>query len=235
MTSRARDRPGLGGRLQIDEGTVSVDIVVKGRHVEVSDKFRTTASEKLTKLDRFDSHVTRIDVELIEEHNPRLADMKDRVELTCISKGPVIRAEAASSDPIAALDLALERLQARLRRAGDRRHIHHGRRTPASVKTSTSTLPPVERSEPVAPADVAEELPSGVVSDERLGVIGDGPLVVREKSFAASPVTLDEALFEMELVGHDFYLFLDKESGAPSVVYRRHGYDFGVIRLALEG
>ena len=215
-----------------------MDIVVKGRHVEVSEKFRRTASEKLTKLDRFDHNVTRIDVELIEEHNPRMADMKDRVELTCVSKGPVIRAEAASSDPIAALDLALERLQGRLRRAGDRRHIHHGRRTPASVKTSTSTLPTelLAAPAPVAPTPVAaeEEVPSGVVSEERLGVIGDGPLVVREKSFAATPVTLDEALFEMELVGHDFYLFVDKESGAPSVVYRRKGYDFGVIHLNVE-
>ena len=208
-----------------------MDIVIKGRHVEVSDKFRQTASEKLTKLDRFDAHVTRIDVELIEEHNPRLADMKDRVELTCISKGPVIRAEAASSDPIAALDLALERLQARLRKAGDRRHIHHGRRTPASVKTSTSRLP---ASEPAAADDEVVEQTPGVISNERLGVVGDGPLIVREKTFPASPVTLDDALFEMELVGHDFYLFVDKESGAPSVVYRRHGYDFGVIRLALE-
>jgi ribosomal subunit interface protein len=207
-----------------------VDIVVKGRHVEVSDKFRRTAIEKLARLDRFDAKVLRIDVELIEEHNPRLADLKDRVELTCVSKGPVIRAEAASSDPIAALDLALERLQARLRKAGDRRHIHHGRRTPLSVKTSTSTIPPGD-----AGADEPdEEQLSGVVGADRLGVVGDGPLVVREKTFPAAPVTLDEALFEMELVGHDFYLFVDKESGAPSVVYRRRGYDFGVIRLALE-
>lgn len=207
-----------------------MDIVVKGRHVEVSDKFRRTAIEKLARLDRFDAKVLRIDVELIEEHNPRLADLKDRVELTCVSKGPVIRAEAASSDPIAALDLALERLQARLRKAGDRRHIHHGRRTPLSVKTSTSTIPSGE-----ARADEPdEEQLSGVVGADRLGVVGDGPLVVREKTFPAAPVTLDEALFEMELVGHDFYLFVDKESGAPSVVYRRRGYDFGVIRLALE-
>jgi ribosomal subunit interface protein len=207
-----------------------VDIVVKGRHVEVSDKFRRTAIEKLARLDRFDAKVLRIDVELIEEHNPRLADLKDRVELTCVSKGPVIRAEAASSDPIAALDLALERLQARLRKAGDRRHIHHGRRTPLSVKTSTSTIPSGD-----AGADEPdEEQLSGVVGADRLGVVGDGPLVVREKTFPAAPVTLDEALFEMELVGHDFYLFVDKESGAPSVVYRRRGYDFGVIRLALE-
>ena len=62
---------------------------------------------------------------------------------------------------------------------------------------------------------------------------GDGPLVVREKSHPPSPMTLDQALYEMELVGHDFYLFVDKESERPSVVYRRRGYDYGVISLDL--
>ena len=65
-------------------------------------------------------------------------------------------------------------------------------------------------------------------------VTGDGPLVVREKSHLASPMTLDQALYEMELVGHDFYLFVDKESERPSVVYRRRGYDYGVISLDID-
>ncbi len=61
--------------------------------------------------------------------------------------------------------------------------------------------------------------------------MGEGPLVVREKTHDAEPMTLDQALYEMELVGHDFYLFVDAESKAPSVVYRRKGYDYGVIHL----
>ena len=64
-------------------------------------------------------------------------------------------------------------------------------------------------------------------------VTGDGPLVVREKTHPADPMTLDQALYEMELVGHDFYLYVDKESERPAVVYRRRGYDYGVISLDL--
>ena len=77
-----------------------------------------------------------------------------------------------------------------------------------------------------------------VVTERQVGpitVTGDGPLVVREKSHGATPMTLDTALYEMELVGHDFYLFVDKESERPSVVYRRRGYDYGVISLDLAG
>jgi hypothetical protein len=62
-------------------------------------------------------------------------------------------------------------------------------------------------------------------------VQGDGPLVVRQKTHQAAPMTLCDALDAMELVGHDFYLFIDKELQVPSVVYRRRGYDYGVIRL----
>jgi hypothetical protein len=58
-----------------------------------------------------------------------------------------------------------------------------------------------------------------------------GPMVVREKTHTASPMSLDQALYEMELVGHDFYLFVDEKTKAPSVVYRRRGYDYGVIHL----
>ncbi|HRI97485.1 MAG TPA: sigma 54 modulation/S30EA ribosomal C-terminal domain-containing protein, partial [Nocardioides sp.] len=85
------------------------------------------------------------------------------------------------------------------------------------------------------PAEDAEE---SVASDRQVGpitVTGDGPLVVREKTHPASPMTLDQALYEMELVGHDFYLFMDKESERPSVVYRRRGYDYGVISLEVDG
>ena len=64
-------------------------------------------------------------------------------------------------------------------------------------------------------------------------VLGEGPMVVREKTHSAAPMTLDQALYEMELVGHDFFLFVDKETEMASVVYRRRGYDYGVIRLEI--
>ena len=80
--------------------------------------------------------------------------------------------------------------------------------------------------EPAADDELAEE--AGVVP---IQMEGDGPVVVREKFHAAAPVSVDQALFEMELVGHDFYLFRDQQCGLPSVVYRRHGYQYGLIRL----
>ena len=197
-----------------------MDIVVKGRHTEIAERFRGHAEEKLAKIGKLDAKVSRIDVEVCEEHNPRLADQRSRVELTCRTRGPVVRAEAAAGDPYAALDLASARLEARLRKAADRRRIHHGIRTPVSVATATASLAEPPSLNGAGPAEsssaVAEEEPA---------------LLVREKLHTAPPMTLDQALLEMELVGHDFYLFVDAEQGLPSVVYRRRGYDYGVIRL----
>jgi ribosomal subunit interface protein len=204
-----------------------VDVVVKGRHTEVGERFRTEAQAKLAKLAKLDAKVIRIDVEVCEEHNPRLADHKSRVELTCRTRGPVVRAEAAASDPFAAFDLAVAKLESRLRRAADRRRVHHGIRTPVSVAAATAALSangsgPTSALADAAAADVPE---SGDAS----------PFVVREKLHEATPMSLDQALFEMELVGHDFFLFVDAEQGTPSVVYRRRGYDYGVIRLVITG
>jgi len=199
-----------------------VDIVVKGRHTDVAERFRGHAEDKLAKVAKLDGKVSRIDVEICEEHNPRLADQRSRVELTCRTRGPVVRAEAVAPDPYAALDLASARLEARLRKAHDRRRVHYGIRTPVSVASATAglsdTTPSQNGTTPVAdaPSEEADTL---------------GPLLVREKAHAAVPMTLEQALFEMELVGHDFYLFVDAERDTPSVVYRRRGYDYGVIRL----
>ena len=204
-----------------------MDVDVITRHCEVSDRFRQHAEEKLAKLEKYDHHVTRVDVEVSHERNPRLSDQSYRVELTLHSKGPVVRAEAASEDKIAALDMALDRLQAQLRKAADRRRVHHGRHAPARVGNSLH--------DGALDGSPSDEEPA--VSARQVGpiaVIGDGPLVVREKTHAATPMTLDTALYEMELVGHDFYLFVDKESERPSVVYRRRGYDYGVISLDLD-
>jgi ribosomal subunit interface protein len=205
-----------------------VDIVVKGRHCEVSDRFRQHVEEKLARLEKLNHRVIRVDVEVSKERNPRIADRAVRVELTMMSRGPVMRAEAAAEDKMAALDLAVDRLQARMRKAADRRRIHHGSRTPVSVAQATAD------SANGAPAATREEGQEDVTGEHKVGpltVVGDGPLVVREKTHSGAPMTLDQALYEMELVGHDFFLFIDKESELPSVVYRRRAYDYGVIRL----
>jgi len=206
-----------------------VDVVVKGRHTEVGDRLRSQAEAKLAKVAKLDGKVTRIDVEICEERNPRLADLRSRVELTCLTRGPIVRAEAAASDPFAALDLATAKLEARLRRAADRRRIHHGIKSPVSVAAATAQQNTANGSAPAA-TDATD------ANDADDGDFGDGPaFVVREKSHRAHPMTLDQALFEMELVGHDFYLYVDRDSGLPSVVYRRRGYDYGVIRLVTTG
>jgi ribosomal subunit interface protein len=201
-----------------------VDIVVKGRNVEVPDHFRAHVAEKLAPSERLDGRVIRIDVELAHERNPRQSSQCQRVELTCASKGPVIRAEACAADFYAALDAAVLKLEARLRKAHDRRRVHHGTKNPPSVAEATAGLnghAPDAASEGVA-------LPDGPDDD----IDDTGTLIVRDKTHAAVAMTTTQALHEMELVGHDFFLFADADSGLPSVVYRRHGYDYGVLRLA---
>jgi ribosomal subunit interface protein len=201
-----------------------VEIVLKGRRVEVPERFRRHVSDKLAKLERFDHKVIRIDVEVSKETNPRRSDQSDRIELTVHSKGPVVRAEAAADDRYAALDLAVERLMARLRKAADRRRVHHGTRTPISVRRATVAGGAGSSTDGSARAIEQAPEPAGDAGHQ-------GPMVVREKTHQASPMNLDQALYEMELVGHDFYLFVDADSKTPSVVYRRHGYDYGVIHL----
>ena len=207
-----------------------MEVVVTGRHCEVSDRFRSHVSEKLARLEKHDHRIIRVQVEVEEEKNPRQHDRSIRVELTAFSKGPVVRAEAAAEDKMGALDLALDKMAAQMRRAADRRRIHRGRHTPVSVGEALADAPPgTEATSTTSDGETVIERQVGPIT-----VTGDGPLVVREKSHPASPMTLDQALYEMELVGHDFYLFVDKESERPSAVYRRRGYDYGVISLDVQ-
>lgn len=200
-----------------------MDVVVTGRHLEVSERFREHAQEKLSKLEKHDHRIMRVAVEVSHERNPRLVERAVKVELTAFSKGPVIRAEASAEDKMAALDQALDRMASQMRKASDRRRVHRGAKTPISVGEALASVEPPETE---TDEDEVTERSVGPIA-----VTGDGPLVVREKSHDATAMTLDQALYEMELVGHDFYLFVDKESERPSVVYRRKGYDYGVIAL----
>jgi ribosomal subunit interface protein len=211
-----------------------VDIVVKGRKTEVTERFRKHVSEKLGKIQKFDDKVISLDVEVSKERNPRQADRSERVEITMRTRGPVIRAEACAGDPYAALDMASAKLDAQLHKAADRRRVHkggNGAHTPVSVAEATASL----AAPPAPDAGKAEQEGMTRTRIGSLEVEGDGPLVVREKVHAATPMALDQALYEMELVGHDFYLFVDTDTGLPSVVYRRHGYNYGVIHLKADG
>ena len=215
-----------------------MDIVVKGRKAEVTERFRKHVVEKLSRIERFDGKTMSLDVELSRERNPRQAERCDRIEITMRTRGPVVRAEACAADPYAALDLAAAKLEAQLRRAADRRRIHHGRHSPVSVAVATAALAELEAEEISAQLNGQgknHHEPKRVRHAGPIEIEGDGPLVVREKTHSAPAMDLCQALYEMELVGHDFYLFVDAESKLPSVVYRRKGYDYGVIHLEENG
>lgn len=194
-----------------------MDIVVTALHVDVPDRFRRHLEDKLAKVEQLSPRLQRIDVKISHESNPRQADVSERVELTVRAKGPVIRAEACADDPYAALDLAQEKLMERLRRARDRRKVHHGRRQPASVRVGDGL--------------VTGDAVGGEEPDEATGDLGESPIAFREKTHVAAPMSVSDAVDQMELVGHDFYLFSDVETGKPSVVYRRRGWSYGVLRL----
>jgi ribosomal subunit interface protein len=214
-----------------------MDIVVKGRNVEVPEHYRVHVEDKLARLERYDRKVIRFDVELFHEPNRRQAKSCQRVEITGKGRGPAVRAEACAGDFYAALDAAVSKLENRLRRQHDRRRVHYGRRSPSSVAEATAPQPamngrraaqtavlPAPTEEFDGTLDLPEQRWDGV--DEKLP-----GRVVREKEHSSDPMTVDQALYQMELVGHDFYLFHDAGSGQPCVVYRRRGFDYGVIRL----
>lgn len=204
-----------------------MEIVVVGRHTEVADRFRQHAEDKLAKVQQLAPTAQRVDVEVTHENNPRLSGVRERVELTVRAKGPVVRAEAAADDRFGALDLAMEKLAERLRRVRDRRkdHRNHTVVPPVDVRP----YDPVAHSAPAAPTPTAPTEPGEAV-ETPLGD-GDSPVVIRQKLHSAEPMTVDDALYEMEMVGHDFFLFVDVETARPSVAYRRRGWTYGVVAL----
>ncbi|MCK6212061.1 ribosome-associated translation inhibitor RaiA [Georgenia sp. EYE_87] len=203
-----------------------MEIVVKGRNTEITDRFRTHVEDKLTKIEQFAPRAQRVEVELTHERNPRQADQAEKIEITVRDKGPVIRAEAKASDFYGALDVAAGKLLERLRRTRDRRKDHHRYATPAPVEAPVLTTREADEDQPperpVPPTEPGQSVEAQ---------LGDSPVVVRQKLHEARPMTVDQALYEMELVGHPFFLFIDDETGQPCVVYHRHGWTYGVIRL----
>ena len=202
-----------------------MDIVVTGRQTAVADRFRSHAEDKVGKASSLAPKIQRIEVMVSHEPNRRQAKASERVEITCHAKGPVIRAEASAEDPYAALDLAMDKLMERLRRLNDRRRVHRGHRTPESVAQATARFDASSLQSELSDSGGDE---GETDLDSRFG---DSPIEVREKVHASVPMTLEQALHELELVGHDFYLFHDSESDRPSVVYRRRGWSYGVIHL----
>jgi ribosomal subunit interface protein len=202
-----------------------VDIVVTGRNVEVPEHFRVHVDDKMAGVERYNGKVVRYEVVLYHEKNPKLAKVCQRVEITGKGGGSTVRAEASGPDFHAALDGAMDKLEGRLRRLHDRRTVHYGLRQPTSVAEATASLADFPDAEQTDPTGLDDE--QGWESTDV-----DGPgRVVREKEHPAAPMAVGDALDQMELLGHDFYLFADSASGQPSVIYRRKGFDYGIIRL----
>ncbi|MGL6236238.1 MAG: ribosome hibernation-promoting factor, HPF/YfiA family [Segniliparus sp.] len=225
------------------------NIVVTGRRVVVPEHFREHVAEKLLRLEKFDSRCHRVEVELAHETNPRQSKQCQRVQLTVLGRGPVVRAEARAENFYAALELAGDKLMERLRRSKDRRQVHQGQHRPTSVAEATASGFVAQAPSPNGVAPHAGPAPTGLVAEQAEGGVPSGApqleqwdvevdkepsgpgQIVRVKSHPAAPMSVDEALSHMELVGHDFYLFHDEATGLPSVVYRRHAFDYGLIRL----
>jgi ribosomal subunit interface protein len=228
------------------EGGSFVNIIFNGQGTEVLDRFRKQATAKLSRIEKLDQRAIRVHVEVSTERNPRQSGRRERVELTISSRGPAIRAEASAEDRYAALDMAFSKLESRLRRSSDRRKCRHGGHSAVRVtdlpaaKDPGAGLPSVPGQRAAdEPEDIGQDLGDDRSADDEDDVVpievqGNGPLVVREKFHVARPMAIDQALFEMEMVGHDFFLFRDTEDGRPCVVYKRRGYQYGVIRLVEE-
>lgn len=209
-----------------------MEFMISGRNVAVSDRFRQYAAEKIGKVENLGDKVQRVDARVTKHENVREADSSLTVELTVLGRGPVVRAEASSADKFAAFDLAYGKLMERLRRASDRRKVHRGRHTPVPVRVATAGLEPVSSSEPLSSQfAAAEPAPAESSETDQDMQTGECPVLIRRKVFPGAPMSLDDAVDNMELVGHDFYLFVDAATGAPSVVYRRKGWTYGVITL----
>ncbi|MDR1441436.1 MAG: ribosome-associated translation inhibitor RaiA [Bifidobacteriaceae bacterium] len=224
-----------------------MDIVVAGRHVEVPERFREFATQKLAKVAQYDSQAQLVQVEVVHENNPRQADTAETVEITVRGKGPVIRAEASAGDMFSAFDVAMGKLMQQERRAKDRRKSKHKmtRRQAQDFDQallagqSGSVGAPAElmpTAPPVAAAELVEDGPAVNAAKRatppvKETALADSPVVIREKIHQAKPMKVEEAIYEMELVGHPFFLFVDSESGLPSVLYHRHGWTYGVLRL----
>jgi ribosomal subunit interface protein len=215
-----------------------MEINIVGRNLDITDRFREYATEKAAKVTHLAERAITFEIK-VSRHNEKLGSQNgdDRVELTLVGPGAVVRAEATGTDKYAAYDVAIARLLERVRRAKDRRKVHRGQHRPTSLREASTGGFSVVDITP-APVAVLDQVRTGavpVVADEQPEASEEAddycPVVIRKKVFASVPMTVDDALYYMELVGHDFYLFIDQETTRPSVVYRRKGWDYGVISL----
>ena len=209
-----------------------MDITITGRNVGVTDRFREYATEKASKIDHLADKAIAFEVKVARHHETRGSSGDDRVELTLIGPGPLVRAESSGSDKYVAFDLAMAKLVERMRQSKDRKKVHRGKHRPVSLHEASADGFSVVDITP-ASVEVLERVATGEIPVQAVdaGEEEYSPVVIREKVFPSTHMTVSDAVDHMELVGHDFFLFIDAETDRPSVVYRRKGWDYGVIGL----
>ncbi len=225
-----------GGRAP-EDWEDDMDVSINGLGLGITDRFRDYAIEKSEKVAHLADKALAFEVKVSRHNEKNGASGDDRVELTLIGPGPLVRSEAVGTDKYVAFDIALDKLMERVRRMKDRGKLpKSGKRRPVSLREASGDGFKVVDITPVDP-DVMERVATGsipVIADAEADEDDWSPVVIRKKVFAATPMTVDDALYRMELVGHDFYLFIDAETDRPSVVYRRKGWDYGVIGLDVD-
>jgi ribosome hibernation promoting factor len=188
-----------------------MDIVVRGKNVDVSPRLRKLAREKLNKISRFTHDATRVEVDFSELRNRRVAD-NHVCDVIVHLKRNFVKAHAATSDPGVALDLVMDKVEHQVSRIKEKRvtRSHAGRRHRG---------PPNADAEPLADTE-----PDGEDDENRLA-----DRIVREKRFTMKPMAPEEAALQMEVLGRDFFLFTNSENGHAAVIYRRRDGNLGLI------
>ncbi|HEV2767164.1 MAG TPA: ribosome-associated translation inhibitor RaiA [Acidimicrobiales bacterium] len=194
-----------------------MDVTVSSRNVDLTDALRGAAEDKIGRLDRYLDGMERAEVHFFEERNPRIAD-KDVCEVTMSGHGHHVRAKVAASDPFAAVDAAVSKLEHQLHK----------------LKTKlVSRSHPRRRAEPPAAAlagpAAGDDLALLAPEDEPELPDDDGVRIVKSKRFMMKPMTPEEAVLQMELLGHSFYFFSNAQTGRCAVVYWRAAGDVGLI------
>ncbi|MCW4384985.1 ribosome-associated translation inhibitor RaiA [Salinibacterium sp. SYSU T00001] len=210
-----------------------MEISINGRNVGITDRFRDYATEKAEKVAGLVPKALAFEIKVSRHSEKNAQNGDDRVELMLVGPGPLVRSEAAGADKYAAFDIAFNKIVERIRRANDRRKVHRGQHRPTSLREASADGFSVVDITPASP-EVIEKVTTGSVPVQEPPQPGDddwSPVVIRKKVFPSATMKTDEAVDHMELVGHDFFLFIDAETDRPSVVYRRKGWDYGVISL----
>lgn len=202
---------------------MTLDVSYIARGLTLTDRFRDHVEERRERIEQLAEGADTLEVKVTKSSHHRHSQETVRVELTVRGAREVVRSEADADDKLAAFDAAAARLAERLRRLRDRRKDRRaGKGATSSRGAEVAFVPPL----PASGQELAAE------AQEAEGVPASGtPVSIRAKSFPATPMTVEQAVDAMELVGHDFYLFQDAETNTPSVVYRRRGWSYGVLTL----